>query len=171
MAMQGSFSLFGIVFFYHFCGSILPKLSSSQEHSALNSAQQDGPPLVCPYSLQVESIVSSPCCCCFCCSRANCLQPAQQESSLCFYSNYWQSFPKEGGGQGQFRLLRHTFSTFLWFSNSRSVISPKICPRIHPFFPKYAPVSTPSSYRIRRRVIRDTGASSKVHIMKWRSYV
>ena len=125
MSMQGSFSLFGIVCFYHFCGSILPKLPSSQEHSALDSAQQVGPPLVCPYSLQVESIVSSPCCCC---SRANRLQPAQQESSLCFYSNYWQSFPKEGGGQGQFRLLRHTFSTFLWFSNSRSMISPKIYP-------------------------------------------
>ena len=33
-----------------------------------------------------------------------------------------------------------------WFLNSRSVISPKIWPCIHPFFPKYAPVSTPSSY-------------------------
>ena len=35
-----------------------------------------------------------------------------------------------------------------WVPNSRTVICPKIWPRIHPFFPKYAPVSTPSSYCI-----------------------
>ena len=29
------------------------------------------------------------------------------------------------------------FFTFLWFSNSRSVISPKICPCIYPFFLLY----------------------------------
>ena len=45
-----------------------------------------------------------------------------------------------------FECAKHFF-TFLWFSNSGSVISPKICPCIHPFFPKYAPVSTPSSLR------------------------
>ena len=50
------------------------------------------------------------------------------------------------------------FFTFLWFSHSRSVISPKICPCIHHFFPKYAPVSTPSSYCIGHRVIKETGA-------------
>ena len=48
------------------------------------------------------------------------------------------------------------FTHFLWSSNSRSVISPIICPCIHPFFPKY--VSTPSSYCIGCRVIKDTGA-------------
>ena len=38
----------------------------------------------------------------------------------------------------------HLF-TFLWFWNSRYVISPKICPCILPFFPKYAPSSSSSS--------------------------
>ena len=66
------------------------------------------------------------------------------------------------------RLLKYaenTFFTFLWFSNSSSVIHPKICPFIHPFFPKYAPASTPSSYCIRYRVIKYTGAShwTKTH--------
>ena len=51
------------------------------------------------------------------------------------------------------------FFAFLWFSNSISVISPKKSPCIYPFLPKYAPVSTPSSYWIRYRVIKDTGAS------------
>ena len=46
-----------------------------------------------------------------------------------------------------------------WVPNSRSVISPKIWPRIHPFFPKYAPVSTPSSYCIGYRAILTTGPS------------
>ena len=40
---------------------------------------------------------------------------------------------------------KYIFFSFLWFSNSRSVI-PKIYPCIHPFFSKYAPVSTPSYY-------------------------
>ena len=46
-----------------------------------------------------------------------------------------------------------------WVPNSRSVISPKIWPCIHPFFLKHAPVSTPSSYRIRYRAILTTGPS------------
>ena len=46
-----------------------------------------------------------------------------------------------------------------WVPNSRSVISPKIWPCIHPFFPKYAPVSTPSSYCIGYRAILTTGPS------------
>ena len=46
-----------------------------------------------------------------------------------------------------------------WVPNSRSVISPKIWPRIHPFFPKYAPVSTPSSYCIGYRAILTTRPS------------
>ena len=37
------------------------------------------------------------------------------------------------------------------------MISPKICPCIHPFFPKYAPVSTLSSYCIGYRAILTTG--------------
>ena len=40
-----------------------------------------------------------------------------------------------------------------WVPNSRSVISHKIWPCIHPFFPRYAPVSTPSSYCIGYRAI------------------
>ena len=39
---------------------------------------------------------------------------------------------------------------------SRSVISPKICHCIHPFFHKNAPVSTPSSCCIGYSVIKDT---------------
>ena len=39
------------------------------------------------------------------------------------------------------------------------MISPKIWPCIHPFFPKYAPVSTPSSYCIGYRAILTTGPS------------
>ena len=46
-----------------------------------------------------------------------------------------------------------------WVPNSRPVISPKIWPCIHPFFPKYAPVSTPSSYCIGYRGILITGPS------------
>ena len=46
-----------------------------------------------------------------------------------------------------------------WVPNSKSVISLKICPCIHPFFPKYAPVSTPSSYCIGYRAILTTGPS------------
>ena len=51
------------------------------------------------------------------------------------------------------------FVTFLWFSNSRSVISPKICHCIHPFFRNYAPVFPPSSYCIGYSVIKDTVSS------------
>ena len=47
----------------------------------------------------------------------------------------------------------------LWVPKSRSVISPKIWPCIHAFFPKYAPVSTPSSYCIGYRAILTTGPS------------
>ena len=39
------------------------------------------------------------------------------------------------------------------------MISPKIWPCIHPFFPKYAPVPTPSSYCIGYRAILTTGPS------------
>ena len=44
--------------------------------------------------------------------------------------------------------------TFLCFSNSRSMISPEIRPLPpHPFFPKYVPVSMPSSFCIVYRAI------------------
>ena len=46
-----------------------------------------------------------------------------------------------------------------WVPKSRSVISPKIWPRIHPFLPKYAPVSTPSSYLSDYRAKKNTEAS------------
>ena len=46
-----------------------------------------------------------------------------------------------------------------WIPNSKSAISLKISPCIHPFFPKYAPVSTPSSYCIEYRAILTTGPS------------
>ena len=46
-----------------------------------------------------------------------------------------------------------------WVPNSRSVKFPKIWPRIHLFFPKYAPVSTPSSYCIGYRAILTRGPS------------
>ena len=45
-----------------------------------------------------------------------------------------------------FECAQNTFFHILCFSNSRSMTSTEICPCIHPVFPEYAPVSTPSSY-------------------------
>ena len=49
------------------------------------------------------------------------------------------------------------------------MISPKICHCIHPFFRKYAPVSTPSSYCIRYSVIKRYSdiVLYKMHIVHW----
>ena len=49
------------------------------------------------------------------------------------------------------------------------MISPKICHCIHPFFRKYAPVSTPSSYCIRYSVIKRYSVIVlyKMHIVHW----
>ena len=47
----------------------------------------------------------------------------------------------------------HFFLSFSDFQ-TQSVISPKICHCIHPFFRNYGPVSTPSSYCIRYSVIK-----------------
>ena len=53
------------------------------------------------------------------------------------------------------------------------MISPKICHCIHPFFRKYAPVSTPSSYCIRYSVIKRYSVIVlyKMHIVQWGAYV
>ena len=50
------------------------------------------------------------------------------------------------------------------------MISPKICHCIHPFFRKYAPVSTPSSYCIRYSVIKRYSVIVlyKMHIVQWK---
>ena len=58
-----------------------------------------------------------------------------------------------------FECAQNTFFHILCFSNSRSVTSSKICLCIHPIFPEYAPVSTPSSYCIGYSVIKDTVSS------------
>ena len=58
-----------------------------------------------------------------------------------------------------FECAQNTFFHILCFSNSRSVTSSKICLCIHPIFPEYAPVSTPSSYCTVYRAILVTGAS------------
>ena len=59
------------------------------------------------------------------------------------------------------------FFTFSWFWNSRFVISPKICPCILAFFPKYAPVSPFWLYRIQGHKRYRGIILNKVHIVQW----
>ena len=66
-----------------------------------------------------------------------------------------------------FKCAGNTCLHIFLFSNSRSVISPKICHCIHPFFRNYAPVSTPSSYCIQRHKRYSVIVLYKVHIVQW----
>ena len=77
------------VFFNHFWWSIPSELPSPQDRLALSSTQKVGPPLVCPDSFQVESIVSPSGRCSS--TGTNGFQPAQQESGLSLYSYHRKS--------------------------------------------------------------------------------